>query len=87
MDITPYKMKLLKKIAEDEAWYEGERRGVFVSTEDEVVKQRVQIIADQESSALTRAALKDFSNQARRTSLLVSEMLQDNTRPENSKLS
>lgn len=35
---------MIKKVIDDETWYEGERRGCYVSSDDPVVRENVCLV-------------------------------------------
>lgn len=62
--ILAQELAIIERIVRDETWYEGERRGCYVSPEDPVVREHVcQVvlrIGGALREALTRAADSDF---------------------------
>jgi hypothetical protein len=39
--VTFRQLPVIRKVIEDEVWYEGERRGCYVSSDDPVVRENV----------------------------------------------
>ena len=51
-------LQIVRKIVQDEIWYEGERRHAFVPPEDVVVAKNVQMCVDRDADAITKEALE-----------------------------
>ena len=57
-------LPVIQKIIEDETWYEGERRGCWVSPSDPVVRENVCQVVLRIGGDLRRAIVKEMRRSA-----------------------
>jgi len=58
MNVIRVEIGLVRKMFEDEAWYEGERRNAYVCTNDFAVVSRVIAILERDGDMLLQHALR-----------------------------
>jgi hypothetical protein len=58
MNVIRVEIGMVRKMLEDEAWYEGERRNAFVCTNDFAVVSRVLAILERDGDLLLQHALR-----------------------------